>query len=119
MYIRPKLSNPDAWWWVKADGVDVIKGLGESVYGKWCGDIDLNDGKLDQLHRFYSERLKFVNSIGLNERTGVHIMISDLEQALDHTQKDREFTINLYPYPLTNAIVSRHHNMKGTIPSLV
>ena len=42
-------SAPNTWWWVKADGVDVVKGLCESVRGVWSGDVDLNDGKLEQL----------------------------------------------------------------------
>ena len=36
-------SHPDTWWWVKADGTDLVSGLGESVSGEWSGDIDLND----------------------------------------------------------------------------
>ena len=33
--------NPDAWWWLKADGYDVSKGLKESSRLEWSGDVDL------------------------------------------------------------------------------
>jgi len=38
--------NPGAWWWLKADGCDVNKGLKESAKLKWSGDVDLSDGSL-------------------------------------------------------------------------
>lgn len=39
-------SHPNAGWWVKkADGTDLVSGLGESIRGEWSGDVDLNDGK--------------------------------------------------------------------------
>ena len=50
-------SDPDVWWWIKGDGVDVVKGLGESMKGDWSGDVDLNDGKLDLLYQEYRRRL--------------------------------------------------------------
>lgn len=79
---------------MKADGVDVIKGLSESTHGLWSGDTDMNDGKLDQLHQEFTDRLKFVKGIGLDDRAGVPIIISDLQQALEETRSDKEFIIN-------------------------
>ena len=38
----------DSWWWVKADGCDLISGLAESTRGIWSGDVDVNDGALDK-----------------------------------------------------------------------
>jgi len=46
--------NPDAHWWIKGDGTDVVKGLWESVSGQWAGEIDINDGKLKQLYKEFS-----------------------------------------------------------------
>ena len=43
-------AHPSAWWWIKADGADLLSGLGESVKGEWSGDIDLNDGSIQQLY---------------------------------------------------------------------
>ena len=39
-------AQPDVWWWIKADGCDVLPGLGESVSGIWSGDVDHNNGAL-------------------------------------------------------------------------
>ena len=33
-------KNPDAWWWIKADGYDILPGVAESTRGDWTGDID-------------------------------------------------------------------------------
>lgn len=30
-------------WWLKADRVDVVSGICESVSSEWSGDVDLND----------------------------------------------------------------------------
>ena len=38
--------NPNAQWWIKGDGTDIVKGLCQSVSGQWSGDVDLDDGKL-------------------------------------------------------------------------
>ena len=34
-------TDPDTRWWVKGDGVDVIKGLKESTRGEWSGDVEM------------------------------------------------------------------------------
>lgn len=91
MLDKAKLSDPAAWWWIKADGVDVVKGLCESTSGVWSGDIDLNDGQLDQLYRIYSERLKFVKGIGLNDRKEGPTITADLEQVLEFIKEDYRF----------------------------
>ena len=89
-----KSADPNACWWVKADGVDVIKGLGESTRGVWCGDVDLNDGKLNALQSLFSERLKFVKAIGLGTRKEITIIISDLQQAADQAKRDKEYVVH-------------------------
>ena len=40
--------HPDAWWWLKTDGVDINQGLQESLQHQWSGDVDLNDGGLQK-----------------------------------------------------------------------
>lgn len=57
-------AHPDTWWWIKADGTDVVSGLGESVGGTWSGDVDLADGKLAKTREQYEQRLKFLNQLG-------------------------------------------------------
>ena len=59
---------PNVNWWIKADGVDVVSGLGESIGGKWSGDVDLNDGKVQQMYTTYTHRLSFVSELGLARR---------------------------------------------------
>ena len=55
-------------WWIKADGVDVVKGLCESTRS-WWGDVDLNDGKLQQLQLEMAMRLGFISQIRLFKQT--------------------------------------------------
>ena len=39
-------THPSSYWWIKGDGCDIVKGISESVSGKWSGDVDLNDEKV-------------------------------------------------------------------------
>lgn len=55
------LAHPDSWWWLKADGCDIISGLKESAKLEWSGDIDLNDGKLQEQYQAYREHLAFLS----------------------------------------------------------
>jgi len=50
-------AHPNTWWWIKADGADVLSGLGESVKGEWSGD--LNDGSTQQLYTNYRKQIDF------------------------------------------------------------
>ena len=50
--------NVNSRWWIKGDGTDVSKGLWESVSGEWAGDVDLNDGKLQQAYEQHQDRIK-------------------------------------------------------------
>ena len=47
---------PDAVWWLKADSVDVLPGLGESVRKQWSGDVDLGDGRVNSVYEAYLKR---------------------------------------------------------------
>ena len=58
-------AHPNAWWWIKADGVDLLSGLGESVTGEWSGDVDLNDGSTQQLYKSYRKQLDFLDGISV------------------------------------------------------
>ena len=49
------ISHPNSWWWLKADGCDINKGLKESVQQKWSGDVDLNDGHLQKQYEAYQK----------------------------------------------------------------
>ena len=45
------------YWWIKADGVDLLSCLEESVDFKWNGDVDLCDGELQLLYAEYRSRI--------------------------------------------------------------
>ncbi len=76
---------PNINWWIKADGVDVVSGLGESVGGTWSGDVDLNDGKV-QMYTTYTHRLSFVSELGLARRECYEIEKDLLE--IEEAHKD-------------------------------
>ena len=57
---------PDSWWWLKTDGCDIVKGLKESTKLQWSGDVDLNDGSLQEQYETYGKHLEFVKKLGLN-----------------------------------------------------
>lgn len=65
MLAKAAETDPDVLWWIKGDGVDVVKGIGESVKGEWWGDVDLNDGALGLLYQDYMKRLDDVARMGL------------------------------------------------------
>lgn len=46
----------------------MLKGLWESVSGEWAGDVDLNDGKLQQAYEQHQDRIKWLKSIGLQNQ---------------------------------------------------
>jgi len=79
--------NPDAWWWLKADGCDINKGLKESSKLEWSGDVDLTDGSLQEKYINYKKRLEMAESVGLCEEN----MVLDLSDVLNNINKDLEF----------------------------
>ena len=83
--------NPDSWWWIKGDGVDVVKGLWESVKGEWAGDVDLNDGQLQLLYQKLQNQLQWVEGIGLDQRNSIESITEDLEAVMNDIAADLEF----------------------------
>ena len=59
-------ANQDSWWWLKADGCDVLKGLKESTRLEWSGDVDLADGSIQKQHEKYKQHLDHAGNVGLN-----------------------------------------------------
>ena len=78
---------PHVNWWIKADGVDVVSGLGDSCGGQWSGDVDLNDGSLQELFDEYTRRCEFVAEIGL-VRTEIYEIERDLMQVETYLKDD-------------------------------
>ena len=84
-------SDPNTRSWIKGDGVDVVKGLCESVKGQWSGDVDLNDGQLEVLYQEYQLRLNTAKQIGLRERKPNCLIHVDLSAVLQQLVEELEF----------------------------
>lgn len=81
-------SDPNTRWWIIGDGVDVVKGICESVKGQWSGDVDLNDGKLNNLYQVYQQRLQMVSGVGLKDRSSTSCIEADLNAAIAELADD-------------------------------
>lgn len=55
--------HPNTWWWLKADGCDVVSGLAESMRGTWSGDDDLNNGDVERQYREYRDCLAEIENM--------------------------------------------------------
>ena len=75
---------------MEGDGTDVVKGLWESVSGEWSGDVDLDDGKLNQLYKEFNDRLAWVKFIGIGNISPEHIK-EQLTKALEDNSADLAF----------------------------
>ena len=103
-------SDPNTRWWIKGDGVDVVKGLCESVKGQWSGDVDLNDGQLDVLYQEYQLWLNTAKQIGLRERKSNCLIHVDLSAVLQQLVEELEFLhsgrlLILYLYNYSKCII--------------
>ena len=57
---------PNALWWLKGDGCDVITSLEESVRKEWNGDVDFGDGSCQEMHQNYLNSLDEVSKLKAN-----------------------------------------------------
>ncbi|KAK3748348.1 hypothetical protein QZH41_000090 [Actinostola sp. cb2023] len=91
--IEPELQlkefNPKGRFWVKADAFDLKVALQESVKGLWNGDVDLGDGKLEELRREYDNRRE---DCKIKESDGNRMALEKkLRQQCDNLQLDIKF----------------------------
>ena len=86
--------HPNAVWWIKGDGCDVVEGLGESTKKIWTGDIDVADGELQKSYDAYLQRLEFVGKIGMPPRNHRPELIDDLRAVLTLICNDLETISN-------------------------
>ena len=82
-------SHPNSWWWLKADGCNLNKGLKESARGQWSGDVDLNDGSLQKQYESYKTRLEVAAKVGL--KGGKEGALKDLNVVKDEISKDIQY----------------------------
>ena len=58
--------HPQANWWIKGDGCDLVSGLEESLQQEWNGDVDVENGELQRLYRTYQDHLKMIENLTMN-----------------------------------------------------
>ena len=63
---------------------------GNLLSGEWSGDVDLDDGKLNQLYKEFNDRLAWVKFIGIGNITPEHIK-EQLTKALEDNSADLAF----------------------------
>ena len=83
MLSKATQSDAGAWWWIKGDGVDVVRGIGESMREEWWGDVDLNDGELCLLYQDYKRCLDHAARFGLDNHLACD-MIAASESVRDY-----------------------------------
>ena len=83
-------KSSDARWWLKADSCDLTAGLFKSVREKWSGDVDINDGKVAELHQLYQSRQKFCEFLGLKEPQ-IYVKAQVQEMRATSTTDDVEY----------------------------
>ena len=96
-------THPGVWWWVKADGCDLVEGLGESVNLVWSGDVDKNDGKLQRLYKCYREQLDFIGTLGMDDRSNsivqdLKAVVKDIEDDVSYISTSKLLDTILYMY---------------------
>jgi len=84
-------NDPSALWWIKGDGVDIVKGFKVSTHDEWSGDADTGDGTLLSLHHNYDERIRAATSIGLGDRATDAFIEVDLNSTLCDLKDDLTF----------------------------
>lgn len=84
-------THQSSYWWIKGDGCDIVKGIGESVSGNWSGDVDLNDGKLQLQFDKYQKRLNTVENLGLLPHHKQEQICQDLRQIENELTADISF----------------------------
>ena len=71
-----------------------MAGLGESVKHVWSGDVDLVDGKLQELYDEYLKRRSFVEGLGLGGRQGQWDVSNDLVAIESQLTSDMDFIVS-------------------------
>lgn len=66
----------------------MVKGIWESTTGKWSGDVDMNDGQLQQLYQSYHQQLQWYDGIGQSSQATPEIIEQDLRVALQKTDSN-------------------------------
>ena len=88
------IHHPSEWWWLKADGCDLVECLGESVRGVWSGDVDHNDGDLQAQQATYEKRLQSIADMKLTSSVDRQKILHQLDDTKDQLRNDFTFLHN-------------------------
>ena len=75
--------HPNARWWIKADGCNIINGLEESTRLEWNGDVDFGTCEVQVLYKMYRDRLNLLDQIATdtsvekNRQCVVHTLLRE------------------------------------------
>lgn len=83
--------HPQVWRWIKADGADLVSGLGTSMKGEWSGDQDLADGSLQKEYEHHQQWLKLICSFGEVKSISSFEIVEKLRLAKQHIMDDIDF----------------------------
>ena len=86
-----KRCNPDGRYWIKADGTDVKPALQESLRREWNGDVDLQDGKLEEQRLTYDKRCSAGDKWKRSPAIERDELVVSLTSQLDELESDCQF----------------------------
>ena len=97
--------------WIKADSCDLSAGFMESVEEKWQGDVNFNDGQVNQLYKSYLERQQICSRFGLKEPRYIFTVNIQAENIRNVIKPDMAFIskgifVNNDAYNFINDIVT-------------
>lgn len=84
-----KTANPDGRFWLKLDATELKEALMESFSGVWNGDVDLGDGKLEELRGEYDQRVALASRVATIDNQGD--LKLELRKCVDSLEDDISF----------------------------
>lgn len=117
-----KEANPKGRFWLKLDATDLKEAIMESVKGVWNGDVDLGDGKLQELREKYESSLNLLNGLssyallnllnGLSSYNSGRELEVGLQQWIDRLEEDVIFLDSGYKEAV--AVYTKKYNNPST-----
>ena len=85
--------HPDAKWWIKADGCDIVSGLEESLRLEWNGDVDFGTSEVQLLYSLYRRRLELLDKIACDKsvQSKRQLLVQTLHQEQSTLHTDIKF----------------------------
>jgi len=112
---RASAEQPGGQWWIKANSCDLTSGLMESMHGIWNEDVNLADGKVQELNQMYRDRQTSCNELGLKESRSLQNIKTQIQNKWDEVKHNMEFlspgTIPTLVCCITTSPDMHHHCM--------